>query len=48
MIDPCGMDINYETTDAESRFIANVIIKKLNDYKAKPFLLNYEQLHKCN
>lgn len=37
-----------ETTYVDGRFIANIIIGKLNDSKSQPFLLNCEQLDKCN
>ncbi|KAF0751987.1 DUF4371 domain-containing protein [Aphis craccivora] len=37
-----------ETIDVDSRFIANIIIGKLDDNKSKPFLLNCEKLDKCN
>lgn len=38
-----------ESIDVDGRFIANIIIGKLDDNKSKPFLLNYcEQLDKCN
>jgi len=37
-----------ETIDVDGRFIANIIIGKLDDNKSKPFLLNCEQLDKCN
>jgi hypothetical protein len=37
-----------ETTDVDDRFIANIIVGKLNDSKFKPFLLNCEKLDICN
>jgi len=37
-----------ETTDVDGRFIANIIIGKLNDSKSQPFLLSCQQLDKCN
>jgi hypothetical protein len=33
-----------KTTNVDSKFIANIIVGKLNDSKSKPFLLNCEQL----
>jgi len=37
-----------ETTDADGRYIANVIVGKLSTEPSKPFLLCCEELDKCN
>jgi hypothetical protein len=37
-----------KTIDVDGRFIANFTVGKLDGDKSKPFLLNCEQLDKCN